>query len=125
MEHAEIWFEYFHGKKTTSENLADAASGENYEWTEMYKEFAKTAKEEGFDEIAFKLEKVGEIEKSHEARYLSIKKTLDEGKIFKKDEAVEWRCQNCGFTHNTAEAPMKCPVCGHAQGDFEIKNDNI
>ena len=125
MAHAKTWFEYFNGEKSTSENLTDAASGENHEWTNMYKEMAATAKEEGFAEIAFKLEKVGEIEKLHEERYLAIKKELDAGKIFKKDGVVAWRCQNCGYIHEAAEAPAKCPVCGFTQANFELKSDEI
>lgn len=125
MAHAKMWFEYFNGEKSTSENLADAAAGENHEWTDMYKEMAATAKEEGFPEIAFKLEKVGEIEKLHEERYLAIKKELDDGKIFKKDGVVMWRCKNCGYIHVAAEAPAKCPVCGWSKAQFELKSDEI
>ncbi|MCL2371165.1 rubrerythrin family protein [Candidatus Saccharibacteria bacterium] len=125
MAHAKMWFEYFHGTHGTSDNLQAAAEGEHYEWTDMYKTFAEMAKEEGFTEIAFKLEKVGEIEKLHEERYLELKKALDDGKIFKKDEAVDWRCLNCGFTQNGTDAPAKCPVCGKEQDEFEIKSDKF
>jgi len=125
MAHARTWFEYFYGDKTTSENLAEAAKGENYEWTEMYKEFAEVAKAEGFAEIAFKLEKVGDIEKIHEDRYLAIRKELDAGKIFKKDVAVDWMCINCGYVHNGLEAPAKCATCAYPQANFAIKAEAI
>jgi rubrerythrin len=110
-EHAEQWFKYFHGIGTTSENLKDAAAGENYEWSDMYARMARDAKEEGFDEIAFKFEKVAEIEKTHEERYNRIEKTLSDGKIFEKDGEIMWRCRKCGNLHFGKTAPQVCPVC--------------
>ena len=124
-EHAEQWFKEFHGIGTTAENLKDAAEGENYEWTKMYEEFAKTAREEGFDEIADKMELVGKVEKSHEERYNKILEVLNSGKVFKKDEVIIWRCRKCGNLHIGESTPEKCPICGHLQAFFEIKYDEI
>ncbi|MDR1300526.1 MAG: rubrerythrin family protein [Candidatus Nomurabacteria bacterium] len=124
-EHSEQWFKYFHGIGSTADNLRDAAAGENYEWTEMYVRMAKDARDEGFDEIAFKLELVGKIEKTHKERYNEILKTLEAGKVFKKDDAVIWRCRKCGHIHVAKVAPAKCPVCGHAQAFFEIRAEEI
>jgi len=124
-EHAEQWFKEFHGIGTTAENLKDAAAGENFEWTKMYKEFAETAREEGFDEIADKMDEVADVEKSHEERYNNILKTLEAGKIFKKDEEVIWRCRMCGHLHTGKEAPEECPICSHPQAFQEVKSDVI
>ena len=123
-EHAEIWFKLFHGVGTTSENLADAAAGENYEWTDMYKNFAQTAKEEGFTKIAYLFEAVGAIEKEHEERYNKLKANLDGGKVFKRDEPQVWICANCGHIHVGPAAPGVCPVCDHPQAYFKIKAEN-
>ena len=125
LAHAKMWFNYFYGDKDTSENLAAAADGEHYEWADMYKGFAATAREEGFDEIADKMEYVAAIEKTHEERYLKIKETLDAGEIFKKNEMVEWRCENCGYVLEGKDAPEVCPACAHPQAYFEIKTDGI
>ena len=125
-EHAKMWFKLLQGGdiKSTKENLLMAAEGENYEWTDMYAEFAKTAKEEGFDRIAFLFEEVGKIEKEHEERYRKLLAALDEGKVFVKDDIVVWKCRNCGHIHVGKFAPKVCPVCSHAQAYFEVKAEN-
>ena len=122
MAHAKIWFKILNNGEVgdTLNNLKDAAGGENYEWTDMYAKFAEEAREEGFNDIAFLLEKVGEIEKHHEARYLEIHNLLKDEKIFKKEEKQLWRCQNCGFILESIVAPEKCPVCDHPKAFFEI-----
>ena len=104
---------------TTAGNLKAAADGENYEWTDMYAEFAKIAKEEGFDHIAYLFEEVGKIEKEHEERYLKLLENLENGTVFKKDEIVMWKCNNCGFIFEGKEAPERCPACDHPQAHFE------
>ena len=119
-EHAELWFKYLGGIGTTAENLKAAAAGENEEWTDMYVRFANEAKEEGFDDIAARFAGVGAIEKEHEKRYLTLLKDLEEGKVFKKDGVVIWKCRNCGHIHVGTEAPSICPVCAHPQSYFEV-----
>jgi rubrerythrin len=119
-EHAELWFKYLGGIGTTAENLKAAAAGENEEWTDMYVRFANEAKEEGFDDIAARFAGVGAIEKEHEKRYLALLKDLEEGKVFKKDGVVIWKCRNCGHIHVGTEAPSVCPVCAHPQSYFEV-----
>jgi rubrerythrin len=110
-EHAKIWFKLLHdGVADTATNLKDAAAGENYEWTDMYANFAKEAKEEGFDKIAFLFEQVAKIEKEHEARYLALLKNVNEGRVFEKDGKVYWQCANCGHIHEGTTAPTVCPV---------------
>ena len=125
-EHAEIWFKYLHGGSvpTTVENLKDAADGENFEWTDMYKEFAKVAREEGFLEIAAKFEMVGKIEAEHEKRYLKLLENVKGGKVFIAPDVVVWKCRNCGHIHVGKEAPKICPVCKHAQSYFELRETN-
>ena len=125
-EHAKLWFKALHGGKVpgTIENLKDAAAGENYEWTEMYAEFAKTAREEGFDDIAIMFEGVARVEKEHEERYLKLLKNIQDGKVFKKDAPTLWKCANCGHIHSGDEAPLLCPVCKHPQAYFEVKAEN-
>ncbi len=123
-EHAELWFKYLGGIGTTAENLKAAAAGENEEWTDMYVRMAAEAREEGFDEIAARFEGVGAIEKEHEKRYLSFLKDLEDGKVFKKDGVVIWKCRNCGHIHIGTEAPKVCPVCAHAQAYFEVVSEN-
>lgn len=122
MAHAKIWLKLLNGGEmpNTLDNLKDAYSGENYEWTDMYKEFSETAKEEGFEKIAFLLNEVGKIEKKHDERYKLLYDLLNSGKIFKKDEKVEWRCQNCGYIFEGEIAPVNCPVCNHPRAFFEI-----
>ncbi len=125
-EHAKIWFKQLHDRAipSTIENLKDAAAGENYEWTEMYKQFAEQAKEEGYNEIATLFSMVGDIEKHHEERYLKLLKNLEEGAVFEKGEVVVWRCSNCGHIHVGIKAPQMCPVCAHPQAYFELNSEN-
>ena len=125
-EHAKMWFKLLNGGdiKSTAENLKAAAEGENYEWTDMYKEFAKTAKEEGFDKIAFLFEEVAKIEKNHEERYLKLLGNVDNNLVFKKGEETVWICRNCGHVYVGKEAPKVCPVCNHPQSYFEQKKEN-
>lgn len=120
-EHAKLWFKYLHNGQVpeTIENLKDAAAGENGEWTEMYPEFAKTAKEEGFDEIAAKFEMVGAIEKAHEERYNKLAERVSNGEVFSRAGVKVWKCNNCGYLHVGESAPEVCPVCNHPQSYFE------
>ena len=122
-EHAKIWFKQLHGGSIpeTLVNLEDAATGENYEWTDMYKEFAKTAKEEGFDHLAYLFEAVGKIEKEHEERYLTLLQNIKDEKVFKKDKEKMWICRNCGHVYFGDEALDICPVCEHPQSFMEVK----
>ncbi|MDO4545590.1 MAG: ferritin family protein [Bacillota bacterium] len=123
-EHAELWYKHFAGIGTTEENLLTAAEGEHYEWSEMYADMAKVAREEGFTEIAEQMEGVAAIEKHHEDRYLKFRDNLKEGKVFKRDEDVIWICDNCGHQLTGKEAPEICPVCFHEKGYFQIKAKN-
>ena len=125
-EHAELWFKYLHGGKvpTTAESLLDAANGENYEWTDMYKEMARVAREEGFEEIALKFELVGLIEKEHEARYLALLEKVKADKVFVAEDVIIWKCRNCGHIHVGKEAPEVCPTCNHAKSYFERQAKN-
>lgn len=123
-EHAELWFKLAHGIGTTEENLLDAAEGENYEWTDMYKEMAVTAREEGFPEIAAQMEGVAAIEKEHEERYRKLAANIKEGKVFAREEKVLWQCSNCGHQVVAEKAPQLCPVCKHPQAYFQIKSEN-
>jgi len=124
-EHAKIWFKLLHdGVQETSVNLKDAAAGEHYEWTDMYAGFAKTAKEEGFDRIAFLFESVARIEKEHEARYNALLQNLEADKVFARDEAQSWICSNCGHIHYGSSAPEKCPVCDHPKAYFQLRAMN-
>ena len=125
-EHAKIWFKLLNGGEvpSTLENLNAAAAGENYEWTDMYDGFAKTAKEEGFDRIAYLFEAVGKIEKEHEARYKKLIENLEDGLVFSKDGDKIWKCRNCGHIVVGKQAPAVCPVCNHPQSYFEIKAEN-
>lgn len=124
-EHAKIWFKLLHeGIPSTEENLKDAAFGENYEWTDMYAQFTKEAKEEGFDKIAALFEGVAKIEKEHEERYLKLLENLKEEKVFAKEESVEWHCANCGHIHVGKTAPVVCPVCDHPQAHFQVRATN-
>ena len=109
---------------STKENLKAAAEGENYEWTDMYKEFAKTAKEEGFDKIATLFEEVAKIEKHHEERYIKLLGNINDDLVFKKGEETVWICRNCGYVYVGDEAPKVCPVCAHPQSFFEKKANN-
>jgi rubrerythrin len=124
-EHAKIWFKIIKdGIHSTPENLKDAAAGENYEWTEMYAEFAKTAREEGFTKLAFLFEKVAEIEKRHEERFLKLLKNVNENEVFAKDDKQAWICANCGHVHYGTNAPEICPVCDHPKAYFQINAEN-
>lgn len=123
-EHAEIWFKLLGGIGSTAENLAAAAEGENYEWTDMYAKFAAEAKEEGFAKIAFLFEQVGLIEKEHEARYLKLLSNVEKGEVFAKSEKVVWQCSNCGYIHEGEKAPEVCPVCAHEKAFFQIHATN-
>ena len=123
-EHAKIWFKELSGIGTTAENLKAAADGENYEWTDMYAEFAKTAKEEGVDRLAFLFEAVGKIEKEHEERYRKLLENVEEGKVFEAGSVKIWKCRNCGHIVVGTSAPEVCPVCNHPRSFFEIKAEN-
>ena len=125
-EHAKIWFKYLHGGSVpdTATNLEDAASGENFEWTDMYARMAKEACEEGFPEIAAKFEMVGAIEKHHEERYRKLLKNINDKKVFSKDGDVIWQCANCGHIVIGKQAPEVCPVCDHPQSYFQVEAVN-
>ena len=125
-EHAKMWFKLLNGGEigTTAENLNAAADGENYEWTDMYAEFAKIAKEEGFDHIAYLFEEVGKIEKEHEERYLKLLENVKDGKVFEAGEVKIWKCRNCGHIVVGTKSPEVCPVCSHPKAYFEIKAEN-
>jgi rubrerythrin len=109
---------------TTAENLAEGAAGENYEWTEMYPGFAKTARDEGFSEIARVFESIAVAEKQHEKRYLALKANIEAGRVFIREGTVTWQCRNCGFTHEGPEAPDECPACAHPTAHFELLGEN-
>ncbi|MBO7527372.1 MAG: rubrerythrin family protein [Clostridia bacterium] len=124
-EHAKLWFKHLNGIGSTYENLIAAASGENEEWTDMYKQMAKTAREEGFEEIARQFEGVAEIEKRHEERYLKLAKNVKENTVFVKEGEKVWICTNCGHIHVGKNAPEVCPVCAHPQAYFKILNEEF
>ena len=124
MEHAKLWFKHLGGINDTYENLLSAAAGENGEWTEMYKEMAQTAREEGFEAIARQFEDVALIEKRHEERYLRLAKNIKDKQVFVKEDEKVWICTNCGHIHVGKEAPAVCPVCAHPQAYFEILKEN-
>ena len=136
-EHAKRLFKFMEGGETeisaafpfgvigkTADNLRAAAGGENHEWSEMYPSFAKTAKEEGFDEIAEAFESIAVAEKQHEKRYLALAQNIENCTVFKKEKPVVWRCMNCGYLHEGEEAPDKCPACAHPQAHFEVLAEN-
>ena len=125
-EHAKIWFKLLHDGEVpdTATNLADAAAGEDYEWTDMDAGFAKEAREEGFTHIAFLFEQVGKIEKEHEERYRKLLSNVEGGLVFSRDEEMIWVCANCGHVVIGKKAPQVCPVCAHPQSYFEIKASN-
>ena len=125
-EHAKMWFKELHGGSvpSTIENLKDAAEGENYEWTDMYDEFARVAREEGFTRIAFLFEGVAKIEKEHEERYRKLIENIEGGLVFSRDGDKIWKCRNCGHIVIGKEAPKVCPICTHPQSYFEIKAEN-
>lgn len=126
-EHAKMWFKYLQGGaiKDTMENLKDAAAGENYEWTDMYEGFAKTAEEEGFIDLAHKFRLVAAIEKRHEERYRALLRNVEAQEVFKKSEVKVWECRNCGHIVVGTEAPEICPTCSHPKSYFEVHVDNF
>ena len=123
-EHAEIWFKLLNGIGSTADNLKSAAEGENYEWTDMYDQMAKDAREEGFDHIAFLFDQVGKIEKEHEERYRKLLANVEGGLVFSRDGDMIWQCSNCGHIQVGKKAPEVCPVCVHPQAYFQIKAEN-
>ena len=126
--HAKVWFKALHGGDISADieaNLRDAAAGENYEHTTMYKDFADEAEKEGFTAIAFKMREVGKIEARHEERYLELLSYVNGGKVFKREEPVAWICANCGYIHVGTEAPQVCPVCAHPQAFFSQHSENL
>lgn len=123
-EHAKMWFKALNGIGSTAENLLHAAEGENYEWTDMYAEFAKVAEEEGFTELAEKFRMVGEIEKAHEERYRALLNNIEMQKVFEKSEETMWECRNCGHIVIGKKAPEVCPVCAHPRSYFEVRKEN-
>ena len=125
-EHAKMWFKLLHGGAvpSTVENLKDAADGENYEWTDMYAEFARTARDEGFDDIALLFEEVGKIEKEHEERYRKLLANIEGGLVFSREGDCIWQCSNCGHIAVGRQAPEVCPGCAHPQAYFQIKAEN-
>ena len=124
-EHAKLWFKELDGIGTTAENLAAAADGENYEWTDMYEGFAKTAEAEGFTVLAAKFRGVAAIEKRHEERYRALLKNVETARVFEKSEVKVWECRNCGHIVVGTKAPEVCPVCAHPQAYFEIHKENF
>ena len=124
-EHAKLWFKLLHGgMPETTVNLADAADGENFEWTDMYAQFAKEAREEGFEEIAKQFEGVAAIEKEHEERYRKLLSNIEGGLVFSREGDMLWQCLNCGHIHVGKAAPETCPVCAHPQAYFQLKENN-
>ena len=123
-EHAKLWFKALGELGDTAENLLHAAEGENYEWTDMYATFAKEAKEEGFDKIAFLFEAVANIENRHEQRYLKLLSNVEEGTVFEKSDKVLWQCMKCGYVYEGTKALKMCPVCKTSGADFQILSEN-
>ena len=123
-EHAKLWFKALQGIGTTTENLAAAAAGENYEWTDMYERFAREAEEEGFTQLAEQFRGVAAIEKSHEERYRALLENIEMQKVFEKSEETMWECRNCGHLVMGRKAPDVCPVCNHPQSYFEVRKEN-
>lgn len=126
-EHSKLWFKYLYGGEMpdTLDNLKDAAAGENYEWTDMYKKMAEEAEEEGFTELAHRFRQVAAIEKTHDERYLKLISNIDEGIVFSRDGDRIWVCRNCGHIHFGQKAPKVCPVCQHPQAFFELRAENF
>ena len=123
-EHAKMWFKALGELGNTAKNLAAAAEGENYEWTDMYDKFAKEAEEEGFTDLAFKFREVAKIEKAHEERYRALLKNIEMQQVFEKSEETMWECRNCGHLVMGKKAPEVCPVCAHPQSYFEVRKEN-
>lgn len=125
-EHAKLWYKAVNnGVGETYDNLIGAAAGEHGEWAEMYAEFAKVAREEGFEKLAIQFEGVAKIEKEHEERYLKLAENIKNNTVFDKDENVKWHCDNCGYSFVGKSAPMKCPVCQHPRSYFQVKAENF
>ena len=124
-QHAKLWFRHLGGIGTTAENLASAANGENYEWTDMYEQFARDAEEEGFVELAAQFRGVGAIEKAHEARFKKLLSNIEMQQVFEKSEVVMWQCRECGNLVVGKKAPELCPVCAHPQGYFQVEQTNF
>ena len=124
MEHAKMWFKHLGGIGTTADNLKAAAEGENYEWTDMYDEFARVAEEEGFKQIAYQFRAVAAIEKSHEERYRALLNNVEMQAVFAKADETMWECRNCGHLVMGKKAPAVCPVCAHPQAYFEVRKEN-
>ena len=122
--HAEKIFKFLNALGDTKQNLKAAIEGEHYEWTQMYPEFERVARQEGLNEIADFFKEVAEVEEQHEKRYKALLKNLEEGKIFRKDEVVKWKCRNCGYVHKGKEVPKKCPACGYPQSYYELLCEN-
>jgi len=125
MVHAKLWFRHLDGIGSTEQNLAAAAEGENFEWTDMYKKFAEEARAEGFEAIAKQFEEVGAIEKHHEERYLQLLDNIKTGKVFQSESPTQWECRNCGHIENVTAPPELCPVCHHPQSFFERVQQNF
>lgn len=123
-EHAKRLFKFLNGITDTKKHLREAAAGENYEYTSMYVEFEKIARQEGFEEIADVFREIAEVEEQHEKRYLALLKNLEEGTVFKRDQEVKWKCRNCGYVHKGQEAPEICPACAHPQAHYELHCEN-
>lgn len=125
-EHAELWFKHLHNNSMpdTLANLVDAATGEHYEWSTMYKEFAEEAEQEGFKEIAAQMRLVAEVEKHHEERFQKLKQNIETEQVFKRDQPQKWVCRNCGYVHTGSSAPLVCPTCKHDQAYFELEKEN-
>jgi len=136
-EHAERFFKLLEGEDVeitasypagvigdTAANLRAAAAGEKLEWTKLYKEAEETAREEGFEEIAVQFKEIAEVEEEHEKRYRKLLENVEEGKVFKKDTVIRWKCRNCGYVHEGKEAPGKCPACAHPQAYYELLSEN-
>ena len=123
-EHAKLWFKALGALGNTAQNLAKAAEGENFEWTDMYETFAKDAEEEGFEELALQFRGVAKIEKAHEERYKALLKNIEMQKVFEKSEITMWECRNCGHLVMGTKAPEICPVCKHSQSYFEVRKEN-
>ena len=119
-EHAKVEFKFLKELGSTTANLKAAAEGEHYEWTDMYPEFERVAREEGFTEIADAFKEIAEVEEEHEKRYLTLLKNIEEGKVFKRDKVMKWKCRNCGYVHEGTEAPECCPACAHPQSYYEL-----
>lgn len=123
-EHAELWYKYFAGIDSTEENLKTAAAGEHYEWSEMYADMARVARDEGFEQIAAQMEAIAKIEMHHEERYLKLRENIQKQEVFEKKESAIWICSNCGYEHEGKKAPEICPVCFNEKGYFKIKAKN-